>query len=174
MLFLGAALPATQEMVVRPRAAKAQRFRCISQRRLSGVLISIPCDCMHKGRICPHRNYALSRLFAIDYIKSSVFDISSLPSVEYLGDVRNTRLFQSQACSLRSVIVDRFSLKPLIIRCASYSIKYQHYHKRHGCGFSRFGVIRKECYLTTLALTHALTPLLSLIRQRFLLSKPSR
>ena len=69
MLFLGAALPATQKMVVRPRAAKAQRFRCISQRRLSGVLISIPCDCMHKGKNCPQRNDTLSRLFAIDYIK---------------------------------------------------------------------------------------------------------
>ena len=154
MLFLGAALPATQKMVVRPRAAKAQRFRCISQRRLSGVLISIPCDCMHKGRNFPQRNSTLLRLFAIDYIKSSAFDIFSLLSLQYLGDVRNTRLFQSQACWLRSVSVGRCSLKPLIIRCASFSIRYQHSHERYGCGFSHLGVICKECYLTSLALTH--------------------
>ena len=90
MLFLGAALPATQKMVVRPRAAKAQRFRCISQRRLSGVLISIPCDCMHKGRNHPQRIDTLSRLFAIDYVKSSAFALYSLSSMEYLGHVRNT------------------------------------------------------------------------------------
>ena len=92
MLFLGAALPATQKMVVRPRAAKTQGFRCMSQRRLSGVLISLPCDCMHKGRSCPQRNSTLSRLFAVDYILSSVFDLSSLSPMDYLGHVRNTEV----------------------------------------------------------------------------------
>ena len=121
MLFLGAALPATQKMMVRPRAAKTQGFRCMSQRRLSGVLISVPCDCMHKGRSCPQRNDTLSRLFAVDYILSSAFDVSSLSLMDYLGHVRNTkgRLLRSQACWLRSVSVGRFSLKPYRTRCAS-------------------------------------------------------
>ena len=126
MLFLGAALPATQKLVVRPRAAEAQGFRCISQRRLSGVLICIPCDCMHKGRTCPQRNNTLSRLFEIDYIKSSAVDISSLPLMENFGDVRNTRLLRTQACWLSFVSVGQCSLIPLIIRCASTSVRYQH------------------------------------------------
>ena len=97
MLFLGAALPATQKMVVRPRAAKTQRFRCMSQRRLSGVLISIPCDCMHKSRSCPQRNDTLSRLFPVDYILSSAFDVFGLSSMDYLGHVRNTKVGRCEA-----------------------------------------------------------------------------
>ena len=97
MLFLGAALPATQKMVVRPRAARTQRFRCMSLCRLSGVLISVPCDCMHKGRSCPQRNDILSRLFAVDYMLSSALGVSSLSLMDSLGHVRNTKVGRCEA-----------------------------------------------------------------------------
>ena len=92
MLFLGAALPATQKLVVRPRAAKAQGFRYPSVG--CRVCLYIPCDCMHEGKNCPQRNNTQSRSFAIDYMKSFAYNISLLPSMEYLGYVRNTRLLR--------------------------------------------------------------------------------
>ena len=93
MLFLGAALPATQKMVVRPRPAKTQGFRYPSVG--CRVCLYNPCDCMHEGKNCPQRNNAQSRFLAIDYIKSSAFKTPSLPSTEYLGYVRNTRLLRT-------------------------------------------------------------------------------
>ena len=105
---------------------KGPRFQMHIPASVVGCAYIYPCDCMHKGRSNPQRNSTLSRLFAIDYIKSSAVDISILPLMEHLGDVRNTRLLRTQACWLRSVSVGQYSLKPLIIRCASTSVRYQH------------------------------------------------
>lgn len=52
---------------------------------------------MHKGRSCPQRNDTLSRLFAVDYILSSAFDVSSLASMDHLGHVRNTKVGRCEA-----------------------------------------------------------------------------
>ena len=93
MLFLGAALPATQKMVVRPRPAKTQGFRYPSIG--CRVYLYVPCDCMHEGNYSPQRNNTQSRFLAIDYIKSSAFKIPNLPSMEYLGHVRNSRLLRT-------------------------------------------------------------------------------
>ena len=95
MPFLGAALPATHEGG--PTSCRKGPTFQISQRRLSGVLISIPCDCMHKGKSCPQRNDTVSRLFAIDYIKSSASANSSLCSGEYFGYVRYTKVGYCEA-----------------------------------------------------------------------------